>query len=61
MLHESWGLTVVILYMYLSPDHAALMLIKQDVEQRAPQASADVLAAGAQSLAPTLHRGQSSA
>lgn len=44
---------------YLSAHHAALLLIQQDVEQRAPQTSADVLTAGTQSLATAGHRRQS--
>lgn len=46
--------------MYLSADHAALLLIQENVEQRAPQAAANVLTACAQSLAPAGQRGQSS-
>lgn len=50
---------VAFLPSYLSADHAALLLIQKDVEQRAPQTSADVLTAGTESLAPAGHRGQS--
>lgn len=46
------------LAVYLSADHAAILLIQEDVEQRAPQTSADVLTAGTQSLASAGHRGQ---
>lgn len=47
------------LAVYLSANHAAVLLIQEDVKQRAPQTSADVLTAGTQSLAPAGHRGQS--
>lgn len=43
---------------YLSADHAALLPVQEDVEQRPPQAAADVLTAGAERLAATGKRGQ---
>lgn len=43
---------------YLSADHAALLPVQEDVEQRPPQAAADVLTAGAESLAAAGKRGQ---
>lgn len=43
---------------YLSADRAALLPVQEDVEQRPPQAAADVLTAGAESLAAAGNRGQ---
>lgn len=43
---------------HLSADHAALLPVQEDVEQRPPQAAADVLTAGTESSATAGNRGQ---